>query len=124
MSKKQIAKEIVIWILTLLLVAMFLNAGIRKFPESGGWTKFFRYAGYPVWFRIFIGVAEVGAALLLLWPRTASYGAAAVVILMIGAIATVIAKFPLRGTAPGIACLIVGSIVLVARWPRRLVPQQ
>ena len=119
------AKEVVIWILTVLLVLMFLNAGIRKFPESGGWTKAFRSVGYPVWFRIAIGVIEVAAALLLLWPRTASYGAAAVIVVMIGAIATVaIAHWPLRGMIPGAVCLVVGAIIFAARWPRRLAPQR
>ena len=118
----KIAKEVLLWVLTLLLVAMFLNAGIRKFPESGGWTKAFRSVGYPVWFRISIGAIEVAAALLLLWPRTASYGAATVVVVMIGAIATVaVAHWPLRGMIPGAVCLVVAMIIFFGRWKQRAI---
>src|SRR4051794_21330852 len=89
MTKKAIAKEVAVWALTLVLVLMFVNAGIRKFPESGGWTVMFRRAGFPDWFRILIGVIELAAAALLLVPRTAAYGAMTVIAVMIGALGTV-----------------------------------
>src|SRR5687767_3036098 len=107
MNIKKVLRETATWILTLLLAAMFLNAGIRKFFESGGWTEAFRHMGYPVWFRVFIGVVETAAALLLLVPRTALYGAAAVIVIMIGAIGSnVAARFPIRGVIPAIVCLV------------------
>lgn len=125
MTKKAIAKEVAIWTLTLLLVLMFANAGIRKFPESGGWTRMFRNVGFPDWFRILIGVIEVAAAALLLVPRTAAYGAMAVIVVMIGALGTVAStmhgSFLLRGLVPAAVALIVGAIVLIARWRQRLV---
>ena len=73
-ARMKIAKEIAVWILTALLVFMFANAGIRKFPENGGWSGMFRQVGFPDWFRILIGVVETAAAVLLLLrapPRTA-----------------------------------------------------
>jgi len=124
MTKKVIAKEVAVWVLTLLLVLMFTNAGIRKFPESGGWTRMFRNAGFPDWFRILIGVIEVTAAALLLFPRTAAYGAITVIVVMIGAIGTVAMtvghQFLLRGLIPASVALIVGIIVLTARWRQRM----
>ncbi|MEA2339068.1 MAG: putative oxidoreductase [Thermoanaerobaculia bacterium] len=125
MTKKAIAKEVAVWLLTLLLVAMFANAGIRKFPESGGWTRMFRLAGFPDWFRILIGVIEVAAAALLLIPRTAAYGAITVIVVMIGALGTVAmtlhGTFMMRGLMPASVALIIGVIVLMARWRQRLV---
>lgn len=118
MNGKRVVKEVLIWIPTLLLVLMFLNVGIRKFPENGGWARMFRDFGYPVWFRIFIGVVEVAAALLLLVPRTAVYGAATIIVTMIGAIATLLVQSHGRLASiivPGI-CLMVSLIVLAARW--------
>jgi len=124
MTKKAIAKEVAIWILTLLLVLMFTNAGIRKFPESGGWTRMFRNTGFPDWFRILIGVLEVAAAALLLFPRTAAYGAITVIVIMSGALGTVAmtmhGTFMMRGLMPAAIALIVAVIVLIARWRQRI----
>ena len=128
MTKKAIAKEVGIWILTLLLVFMFANAGIRKFPESGGWTQMFRHVGFPDWFRILIGVIEVAAAALLLVPRTAAYGAVMIIVTMIGALGTVAmtmhGPFLLKGLMPASVALIVAAIVLMARWRQRLMIAQ
>lgn len=110
------AKTAVLWILTLLLVASFLNAGIRKFFEDGGWSWMFRNWGYPVWFRIFIGVMEVAAAVLLLIPRTAKYGALIVIVIMLGAIATFAIFGRLQFATPAIITLAVASIVLAMRY--------
>jgi putative oxidoreductase len=120
MTKKEIAKETGTWILTVLLVLMFSNAGIRKFFENGGWTWMFRHVGFPDWFRIVIGVLEVGAAALLLVPRTAAYGALAIIVIMLGAIGTnFAAHMPLKGLVPAAVSMLVAAIVLAARWRQR-----
>ena len=121
MSWKRLGKEVLIWIPTIVPVAMFLIAGLRKFPESGGWSQMFRAFGYPVWFRMLIGVVETAAALLLVVPRTAAYGAATIVVTMIGAIVTILAganSSLATITTPGI-CLVLALIVCAARWSRR-----
>lgn len=125
MTGKQIRKEVVIWILTIALVLMFGNAGLRKFAEHGGWTRMFRTVGFPDWFRILIGVLETAAAALLLVPRTAAYGAMLVMPIMIGAIATVAMQGWFRGLPQPIVALIVAAIVLAARWHgRRIVTRE
>ncbi len=118
----KIAKEIILWILTALLVLMFANAGIRKFFEHGGWTQMFRHVGFPDWFRILIGVLETAAAALLLVPRTAAYGAMTVIVLMLGAIGTVITTMHggnmVKGVIPAAVSLLVAAIVLAGRFNR------
>src|SRR4051812_17704467 len=84
----RIALTVVVWLLTLLLAAAFGGAGMAKLTSGGGWARSFAHWGFPVWFRIAIGVAEIGTALLLLVPRTARYGAVLVVAIMIGALVT------------------------------------
>lgn len=120
----KIAKEVAVWILTALLVLMFTNAGVRKFFEHGGWTQMFRFAGFPDWFRILIGVLETGAAALLVVPRTAAYGAMLAIVIMLGAVGTVIATMHghnmVKGLIPATVSLLVASIVLAARWKQRL----
>lgn len=44
--------------------------------------------GYPSWFQILVGVAELASFVLLLIPRLASYGATIFAIVMLGAIFT------------------------------------
>jgi putative oxidoreductase len=118
-QRKQIAREVIIWMLTILLVLAFGNAGIRKFSDHGGWAVMFRNVGFPVWFRIMIGVIETAAALLLLYPRTAAYGAMAGVVVMIGALATAITQGGRFGLPQPIIALVVSLIVLAMRWRQR-----
>ncbi len=119
MRAKQIAKEVVIWILTIGMVLMFGNAGIRKFFEHSGWTRMFHNLGFPDWFRILIGVLETGAAALIALPRTAAYGAALMISIMLGAIATVAIHGWMRAFPQPIIALLVATIILVARWRQR-----
>jgi putative oxidoreductase len=113
-------KTIVTWVLTLLLAAMFLNAGIRKFFENGGWTWAFNNWGFPVWFRVFTGAVETAAAVLLLIPRTAVYGAAIIIAVMIGAIGTVaVTTARMQHTIPAVVSLAVACVVLALRWRAR-----
>jgi len=117
---RKIAKEVVLWILTALLVVVFANAGLRKFPESGGWTVMFRRAGFPDWFRIFIGVWETAAAIFIAIPRTSAYAAIAIIIVMIGAFGTNLMLGWNRGLSAPLISLAVAAIVLVARWRQRI----
>jgi two-component system, LytTR family, response regulator len=112
-------KQIATWILTLLLCAMFLNAGLRKFFENGGWSWAFRNRGLPVWFRIAIGVVETGAAAMLLVPRTAPYGAMAIMAVMIGAIGMFAMHGRMQHSIAAIVSLVVAGIVLALRWKVR-----
>jgi putative oxidoreductase len=91
MNRQQVvtvAKEAAKWIPALLLVLIFVPQGWSKFSDTSGWAAAFRHWGYPIWFRIAIGVIEVVAAALLLWRRTAPVGAALIVIVMLGGMAT------------------------------------
>jgi uncharacterized membrane protein YphA (DoxX/SURF4 family) len=120
MQGKKTAKEIAIWIPTLLLVLMFTNAGVRKFFEHGGWTIFFRRYGFPDWFRYTIGVVETAAAALLLFPRTVVYGAAIVIVTMIGAIGSMLLHHEMRGLVPPTVAMIVAALLAIARWRQRV----
>ncbi|HEY8134171.1 MAG TPA: DoxX family protein [Thermoanaerobaculia bacterium] len=119
MTGKQIAREIGIWTVTVILVLMFGNAGIRKFFEHGGWTRMFHNLGFPDWFRILIGVVETAAAAMLLWTRTAAYGAALMMIVMTGAIATMALHGWTRALPPPAVALTLAVLVLWMRWRQR-----
>ena len=119
MRTKHIAKEVVIWILTIALFLQFGNAGIRKFFEFGGWTRMFHNLGLPDWFRIVIGVLETVAAALLAIPRTAAYAAMLMMSIMVGAIVTVAMHGWTRAFPQPIVALAMATIILVARWRQR-----
>jgi uncharacterized membrane protein YphA (DoxX/SURF4 family) len=88
LSRKEMAGEIVLWLLALFLASVFIRQGWAKFDDTSGWARAFRTWHFPVWFRILIGVLEVGAGLLVLWRRTAFVGAITIMVVMLGAMAT------------------------------------
>ena len=85
---RKIVGTIALWLITLFLAWIFLRQGFNKFPDHGGWAKAFAAWHFPVWFRYLIGVVEIAAGLLILWPRTATIGAAMIVVTMLGGMAT------------------------------------
>jgi hypothetical protein len=104
-----------------MLFAVFTRAGVDKFDGSSGWTRAFAVWGYPVWFRMLVGAIELSAAVLILWPRTAAYGAILIVVVMLGGMGThiVVERRPARVTSE-LGQLTFSSIVLAGRWRRRV----
>lgn len=91
MTKGQIAKAIVLWIVAVFLALVCLRSGLMKMPGMSGevfWIRDFQRWGYPDWLRVVVGVAELISAALLLIPRLAGYGAIIFGIVMLGAIFT------------------------------------
>src|SRR5438105_1527112 len=81
----QTAKTVALWVVSILCAAMFLFSGGSKFLKPEEATKGFAHFGYPDWFRILIGVLEIGGALLLLFPRIAWVGSGMLAVIMVGA---------------------------------------
>ena len=88
MTKVRIAREVAIWIITLFLALVCLRSGWLKVTGNVFWVRDFHRWGYPDWFRIVVGLAELAAMALLLVPRLASYGASLFATVMLGAIFT------------------------------------
>lgn len=109
------AKVIGMWIPALLLVFIFIPQGWSKFDDASGWARAFRMWNYPDWFRVTIGVLEVGAALLLLYGRTAVFGAIIIIVVMLGGMGTHIVKDGGRHMTSEIVPLTLASIVFVVR---------
>lgn len=117
----RIGLEVLLWALCLRLVMVFAPAGWDKFDAASFWAKAFTHWGYPDWFRILIGVLEIGSALLLLWPRVAAYGAAVIMVVMLGGMGThvFVEHRPSRVTSE-LVHLVFASIVLTGRWRMRM----
>ena len=116
-----IGLEVLLWALSVMLILVFARAGWDKFDAGSGWARAFAFWGYPVWFRLTIGALELGAAALLLWPRTAAYGAAIIVIIMLGGMGThiFVERRPARATSE-LTQLVFASGVLAGRWTSRI----
>ena len=111
-----IAREAVLWIITLFLAYVFLRQGFAKFSDDSGWARAFRAWHYPHWFRIFIGVIEVSAVLLLFVRRFAVVGAAMIIVVMLGGMATHIWWGQPRYVTSEIVPLVLATIVAFGRW--------
>jgi uncharacterized membrane protein YphA (DoxX/SURF4 family) len=115
------AKEVVLWLMCLFLVYVFLKAGMQKFSNASGWARAFHVWGYPVWFRVLVGIVEISAALLLLYKRLAALGALLIVAIMLGGMATHIMVQHRPGQITSeVFPLLLATIIFIAR--RRLLP--
>jgi len=87
-NRRQLVLDVTLWVVAVFLVWVFIRQGIAKFSDTSGWARAFRAWHYPTWFRVAVGLAETGAAILLLTRRTALAGAIIIMAIMIGAMAT------------------------------------
>lgn len=106
----------VVWVVCGLVALAFLGAGGSKLAGVPMHVEHFDQWGYPQWFRIFVGGVEVTAGALLLVPRMASYAAAVLVLVMIGAVGTHVMHGEWMETAPP---LILGGLSAWAGLMRR-----
>ena len=86
MTKSRVVKEVALWIITLFLAFVCLRSGWLKVTGNIFWVRDFHRWGYPDWFRMLIGIAELTSLALLLAPRFAGYGASLFAAVMLGAI--------------------------------------
>ncbi len=120
MTKRQVAREIVFWIITLFLALVCLRSGLMKMPGVPGvqfWMRDFQRWGYPGWFRFAVGVAELVSFALLLVPRLAGYGASVFAVVMLGAILTHATHNESRRLPFNFLLLALSLIIVFARQP-------
>src|SRR5688500_5483504 len=110
-----IAREAILWIITLFLAYVFLRQGFSKFSDDSGWARAFRVWHYPEWFRILIGDVEVSAALLLCVRRFASIGAVMIMSVMFGGMATHIWWGQPRQITSEVLPLVLATIIAFGR---------
>lgn len=107
------------WIVVWATSVFFIQSGIEKLAGLGQMTDKFHDLGYPDWFLIVVGLFEVMGAVLLAAPRLTLYAAAALSVLMTGAIISeVIAGHIFEALLPG-QWLIVFAIIIFLRFRSR-----
>ena len=105
---------IALWVVQIGLAAMFLMAGGSKLAAATTMVALFNAIGWGQWFRYVTGVIEASAAVALLIPAAAVYGALLLIPTMIGAIVTNL--FLGQSVVPPLVLLLVASAVA---WVRR-----
>ncbi|MGH9873521.1 MAG: DoxX family protein [Pyrinomonadaceae bacterium] len=117
MTKGRIAKEILLWIITLFLALVCLRSGWLKVTGNIFWVRDFHRWNYPDWFRILVGIAELISMLLLLIPRFASYGACLFALVMLGAIFTHATHHEVSRLPFNFLLLTLSLVIIFARRP-------
>ena len=117
MNRARIAKEVVLWVITLFLALVCLRSGWLKVTANIFWVRDFHRWGYPDWFRIVVGITELSSMALLLAPRFAAYGASLFAVVMLGAIVTHATHH--EASRLPFNCLLLGLslIIIFARRP-------
>jgi uncharacterized membrane protein YphA (DoxX/SURF4 family) len=117
MTKARIIKEVLLWLITLFLALICLRSGLLKVTGNIFWVRDFHRWGYPDWFRLVVGIAELVSMLLLLVPRLASYGASLFAVVMLGAIFTHATHNETSRLPFNLLLLTFSLVILFARHP-------
>jgi uncharacterized membrane protein YphA (DoxX/SURF4 family) len=106
---------ILVWLLKGLLALAFLAAAAAKLSSQPMMVAEFGKIGLGQGFRYVTGATEVTGSVLLLWPRSASFGALMLLGVCSGAFLAQIG--PLHGDV--IHVFVLGSLLLLAAWLTR-----
>jgi putative oxidoreductase len=106
---------VVLWLLQILMALAFVLIGVAKFADPS-WARSFARWGYPDGFYMVIGALEVAGGLALLVPRLASYAAAMLSVIMIGASLTHWLHGEMARVTPPLMYLAVVAVVGAGRY--------
>ena len=109
------AKIIGLWVVQLLLAAMFVLQGVMKLTGGGGWAERFSAWGYPDQFLLVIGAVELLAGVGVLIPVTAIPAASLIIVVMVGAAVTHL----IHGEIQVITNAIMIALCLIVIYGRR-----
>ncbi len=85
-------KVVILWILRLVAAVIMLQTLFFKFTAAPESVYIFSTLGMEPWGRIGIGILELIAAILILYPRTTGFGAVLATGLMAGALLSHLTK--------------------------------
>lgn len=114
-------RVVALWAFTVVAGLGIGLAGVSKFPVPNHWQHQFSNWGYPYWFVFGVGTAEVLGAIALFIPRVALIGVSLLLVVMIGALTTLLAHpgDSLGGGATPAFYIGILSTIGVIRWQLR-----
>jgi putative oxidoreductase len=108
------AALIALWLTQVLLALMFLMAGGSKLAGAAAMVSLFGQIGVGQWFRYVTGAVELTAAIALLIPSAAIFGAMLLIPTMIGAIIVNVFIVPASPVPPLVLLLLAAAVA----WTR------
>lgn len=112
------ARNIIAWILQVLLGLAFLASGLKKFSDLSGTVGMFGSLGLPAAVAYLVAGGEVLGGVGLLVPRFTRLAALGLIVIMIGAVVMHATKIP-GGLAGGVPALVLLALLLVLLWLRQ-----
>ena len=109
------SKTIILWILRILMAALFLFASFMKLTGKPMMIEEFDTIGLGQWFRYFTGALELAGAIAILVPSVSVFGAIVLLAVDVGAFFTQIAI--LHGD--WIHAVVIGAILATAIYLQR-----
>ena len=112
-------RTITLWVLRVLMAALFLFAASRKIAGAPAMVAEFQTVGFGQWFRYAVGFLEVAGGVLVLMPRATWIGAAVLLFVDVGAFFAQVAILHMDW----IHTVVVGAILIALihfsrRWAR------
>lgn len=111
-------RNIIAWILQVLLGLFFVFAGFNKVRDISATVDMFGNLGLPGVLAYVVGGAELLGGIGLLVPRLTRLAAMGLLIIMIGAVFMHATKIP-GGLAGGMPALIAMVLLVVLLWLRQ-----
>jgi putative oxidoreductase len=114
-------RNIVAWVLQVLLGLAFLASGVKKFTDLPSTVGLFSSLGLPAALAYVVAGAEVLGGMGLLVPRLTRLAAMGLVIVMVGAVSMHATKIP-GGLANAVPALVLLALLALLLWLRRPAP--
>lgn len=116
-------KNIIAWIVTILLAAWMTVAGIPKLMGPEEMLQSFDKWGYPHWFMYVVGIGEIAVAIGIFIPKIRVLAVGLLAVIMIGATVTHAMNDEISQMPPSLIALFMGILILILRRPSAVAPQ-
>ena len=107
--------NIALWVLRVLLAAMFLFAAFAKLTGNAMMVDEFATIGLGQWFRIFTGLVEIVGAVALLTPAVSGFGAIVLLAVDVGAFVAQVGVLHMDW----IHTIVIGALLAIAIYLQR-----
>jgi uncharacterized membrane protein YphA (DoxX/SURF4 family) len=112
-------RNIVTWVLSVLLALAFFGAGLAKLTTQPMMVQEFTAFGFPLWFLYVTGTLEITGAVLVLVPRVSFIGAGLLICIMVGALLSHLTHGQAAMIGAPLVLLILAAVVGTLRgWGR------
>ena len=111
--------KVLVWLLTIGAGGAMLLAGSQKFLQSDMWMELFAGWGYPAVLAYVVGALEMVGGAAAFVPKFATYGSVLVVLIMCGAVFTMVTSGTAPSSLPAGVSILCFSIIAYVRLDER-----